>query len=74
MQLECLANYIAELALLEYNMLCYASSIIAASSMFLAKYVLVPSKRPWVRNKSKITTLISSLLPSSSLAAPCNLC
>ncbi|KAK4745069.1 hypothetical protein SAY87_011381 [Trapa incisa] len=47
MQLESLANYIAELSLLEYNMLCYAPSIVAASSIFLAKYILVPSKRPW---------------------------
>ncbi|XP_058189712.1 cyclin-A1-1 [Rhododendron vialii] len=47
MQLECLANYIAELSLLEYNMLCYAPSVIAASAIFLAKYMLIPSKRPW---------------------------
>ncbi|KAJ4838348.1 hypothetical protein Tsubulata_026396 [Turnera subulata] len=47
MQLECLANYITELSLLEYSMLCYAPSIIAASAIFLAKYMLLPSKRPW---------------------------
>lgn len=47
MQLECLANYLAELSLLEYNMLCYAPSVIAASAIFLAKYILIPSKRPW---------------------------
>ncbi|XP_044510683.1 cyclin-A1-1-like [Mangifera indica] len=47
MQLECLANYIAELSLLEYSMLCYAPSLIAASAIFLAKYILIPSKRPW---------------------------
>lgn len=49
MQLECLAGYMAELSLLEYSMLCHAPSIVAASSIFLAKYILVPSKRPWVR-------------------------
>lgn len=48
MQLKCLANYIDELSLLEYSMLCYALSLEAASSIFLAKYMLVPSKRPWV--------------------------
>lgn len=48
MQLECLANYIAELSLLEYSMLCYAPSLIAASAIFLANYILLPSKRPWV--------------------------
>ncbi|PSS19901.1 Cyclin-A1-1 like [Actinidia chinensis var. chinensis] len=47
MQLECLANYLAELSLLEYSMLCYAPSVIAASAIFLAKYILIPSKRPW---------------------------
>ncbi|KAK6132278.1 hypothetical protein DH2020_033978 [Rehmannia glutinosa] len=47
LQLECLANYIAELSLLEYNMLCFAPSLIAASSIFLARFILLPSKRPW---------------------------
>ncbi|GLT77909.1 hypothetical protein SLA2020_494630 [Shorea laevis] len=47
MQLECLANYIAELSLLEYSMLCYAPSLIAASAIFLAKFILLPSRSPW---------------------------
>ncbi|KAJ8762900.1 hypothetical protein K2173_023029 [Erythroxylum novogranatense] len=47
MQLECMANYITELSLVEYSMLCYAPSLLAASSIFLAKYILLPSKRPW---------------------------
>ncbi|CAI9115443.1 OLC1v1016345C1 [Oldenlandia corymbosa var. corymbosa] len=47
LQLECLANYIAELSLLEYSMLCYAPSLIAASTIFLAKYILAPANRPW---------------------------
>ncbi|XP_039070151.1 cyclin-A1-1-like [Hibiscus syriacus] len=47
MQLECMANYIAELSLLEYNMLCYAPSLVAASAIFLAKFMLVPAKKPW---------------------------
>ncbi|XP_057973703.1 cyclin-A1-4-like isoform X2 [Malania oleifera] len=47
LQLECLANYIAELSLLEYSMLCYAPSLIAASATFLAKFILLPSKKPW---------------------------
>lgn len=47
LQLECLANYIAELSLLEYSMLCHAPSLIAASAIFLAKYILIPAKRPW---------------------------
>ncbi|KAK6939909.1 Cyclin, C-terminal domain [Dillenia turbinata] len=47
LQLECLANYIAELSLLEYSMLCYAPSLIAASAIFVAKYILLPSRSPW---------------------------
>ncbi|XP_028775071.1 cyclin-A1-1-like [Neltuma alba] len=47
LQLECLTNYIAELSLLEYTMLCYAPSLIAASAIFLAKFILFPSKKPW---------------------------
>ncbi|XP_048227403.1 cyclin-A1-1 isoform X2 [Ricinus communis] len=47
MQLECLANYITELSLLEYTMLGYVPSLIAASAIFLAKYILLPSRRPW---------------------------
>jgi len=46
--LECLTNYIAELSLLEYSMLCYAPSLIAASAIFLAKFILFPSTKPWV--------------------------
>ncbi|KAL2317831.1 hypothetical protein Fmac_031707 [Flemingia macrophylla] len=47
LQLECLTNYIAELSLLEYTMLSYPPSLIAASAIFLAKFILFPSKRPW---------------------------
>lgn len=49
MQLECMSNYIAELSLLEYTMLSYSPSLVAASSIFLAKYILDPTRRPWVR-------------------------
>ncbi|XWS21668.1 hypothetical protein CRYUN_Cryun30bG0074300 [Craigia yunnanensis] len=63
MQLECMANYIAELSLLEYSMLCYAPSLTAASAIFLAKFVLVPSKRPW-----------NSTLQHYTLYKPSDLC
>ena len=48
LHLEFLANYIAELSLLEYNLLSYPPSLIAASAVFLARYVLQPTKYPWV--------------------------
>ncbi|KAL8110289.1 cyclin-A1-4-like [Apium graveolens] len=47
MQLECMTNYLAELTLLEYHMLRYAPSMIAASAGFLARYILSPSRSPW---------------------------
>nr|CAD1843398.1 unnamed protein product [Ananas comosus var. bracteatus] len=47
LQLEFLTNYVAELSLLEYNLLCYSPSLIAASSIFLARFILQPTKKPW---------------------------
>ncbi|KAK8451794.1 hypothetical protein SEVIR_5G005850v4 [Setaria viridis] len=47
LHLEFLASYIAELSLLEYNLLSYPPSLIAASAIFLAKFVLQPTKYPW---------------------------
>lgn len=48
MQLEYLADYVADLSLLEYDMLKYTPSLIAASATFLAKYILLSTKNPWV--------------------------
>lgn len=48
MHLEFLANYICELSLLEYSLLCYLPSLVAASSVFLARFILKPAKNPWV--------------------------
>ncbi|KAL9234745.1 hypothetical protein vseg_009577 [Gypsophila vaccaria] len=48
-QLEYFANYVAELSLLEYHMLQYAPSLIAASAVFLAKYIFDSSHKPWNR-------------------------
>ncbi|KAK7282697.1 hypothetical protein RIF29_11676 [Crotalaria pallida] len=48
LQLEYLADYLTELSLLEYAMLKYTPSLVAASATFLAKYVLLlPRKKPW---------------------------
>ncbi|KAG0498226.1 hypothetical protein HPP92_002917 [Vanilla planifolia] len=47
LHLEFLANYVAELSLPEYSMLCYSPSQISAASVFVAKFILHPSKRPW---------------------------
>ncbi|XP_074337231.1 cyclin-A1-1-like [Apium graveolens] len=47
MDLECMSNYLAELSLRDYHMLRYSPSVIAASSVFLARYILLPSRTPW---------------------------
>ncbi|KAL5559662.1 hypothetical protein UlMin_035873 [Ulmus minor] len=46
-QLESMARYLSELSLLDYGMLFYSPSLIAASAFFLAKYIFLPSERPW---------------------------
>nr|XP_043615742.1 cyclin-A1-3-like [Erigeron canadensis] len=47
MRLEFLASYISDLSLLRYSMLRYAPSLIAASAIFLARFLLMPSLKPW---------------------------
>ncbi|XP_071713512.1 cyclin-A1-4-like [Rutidosis leptorrhynchoides] len=42
-----LASYISELSLMDYGMLCYAPSVVAASAIFLARFMLSPSQKPW---------------------------
>ncbi|KAG8372933.1 hypothetical protein BUALT_Bualt12G0118600 [Buddleja alternifolia] len=42
-----MASWLAELSLLSYSMLRFLPSLVAASSVFLAKYILSPSERPW---------------------------
>ncbi|KAH0896793.1 hypothetical protein HID58_046361 [Brassica napus] len=44
---ESLASYLSELSLLDYAMLRYAPSLVAASAVFLARYILHPSRKPW---------------------------
>lgn len=54
-QLEYLAGYIAELSLLEYRMLVYSPSLIAAASVFLAKSIMQPTIHPWSEKLSRYT-------------------
>ncbi|XP_010416680.1 PREDICTED: cyclin-A1-2-like [Camelina sativa] len=44
---ECLACYLTELSLLDYAMLRYTPSLVAASAVFLTQHVLHPSRKPW---------------------------
>ncbi|KAK4493480.1 hypothetical protein RD792_005980 [Penstemon davidsonii] len=45
--LECVARLITWLSLFSDSVLCYLPSTIAASSVFLARYILVPTNTPW---------------------------
>ncbi|KAE8817452.1 Ttam-3A [Hordeum vulgare] len=47
LNLEFLSNYVAELSLLEYSLLAYPPSLVAASAIFLSKFILQPAKHPW---------------------------
>ncbi|GAU11036.1 hypothetical protein TSUD_113290 [Trifolium subterraneum] len=46
-ELEYLANYLAELTLMNYGFLNFLPSMIAASAVFLARWTLDPSNHPW---------------------------
>uniref|UniRef100_A0A0D9UYN7 Uncharacterized protein n=1 Tax=Leersia perrieri TaxID=77586 RepID=A0A0D9UYN7_9ORYZ len=63
LHLEFLANYVAELSLLEYNLLSYPPSLVAASAIFLAKFILQPAKHPWALHR------LYSVGPGSNLPA-----
>ncbi|XP_027344845.1 cyclin-A2-4 [Abrus precatorius] len=47
LELEYLANYLAELTLMDYGFLNFLPSIIAASAVFLARWTLDQSNHPW---------------------------
>ncbi|KAK7389535.1 hypothetical protein VNO78_24666 [Psophocarpus tetragonolobus] len=47
LELEHLANYLAELTLMDYGFLNFLPSIIAASAVFLARWTLDQSNHPW---------------------------
>jgi cyclin A len=47
-ELEFLADYLAELTLADYSFLNFLPSVIAASSVFLARWTLDQTSHPWV--------------------------
>ncbi|CAB4303220.1 unnamed protein product [Prunus armeniaca] len=47
LELEYLANYLAELTLVDYSFLNFLPSVIAASAVFLSKWSLDQSSHPW---------------------------
>lgn len=47
-ELEFMANYLAELTLIQYSFLQFLPSLVAASVVFLARWTLNQSEHPWV--------------------------
>ncbi|XP_027356133.1 putative cyclin-A3-1 [Abrus precatorius] len=47
LQIEFLGSYIAELSLLDYNCIRFLPSIVAASVIFLARFIIWPDVHPW---------------------------
>ncbi|KAK1434092.1 hypothetical protein QVD17_11010 [Tagetes erecta] len=55
LELEHLASYLAELTLIDYNFLVFLPSNIAASAVFLARWMLDQSCQPWDRTLEHYT-------------------
>ncbi|OAY84046.1 putative cyclin-A3-1 [Ananas comosus] len=53
--LEFLANYLAELTLLDYGCIGFLPSIVAASAVFLARFTIKPKRHPWSKQLAKYT-------------------
>ncbi|XP_039051273.1 cyclin-A2-1-like [Hibiscus syriacus] len=68
MELEFLANYLAELSLVEYNFLKFLPSLIAASAVFLARWTLNQSVHPWNPTLEHYTSYKASDLKTTVLA------
>ncbi|KAI5417366.1 putative cyclin-A3-1, variant 3 [Lathyrus oleraceus] len=47
LQMEFLCNYLAELSLLDYECIRFLSSTVAASVIFLARFIIRPGVHPW---------------------------
>ncbi|KAF7830233.1 cyclin-A2-2-like isoform X1 [Senna tora] len=67
-ELEFLANYLAELTLVEYSFLTFLPSLIAASAVFLARWTLNQSEHPWNPTLEYYTNYKASDLKTTVLA------
>ncbi|KAE8795806.1 cyclin-A3-2-like [Hordeum vulgare] len=66
-KLEFLCSYLAELSLLDYDCIQFNPSVVAAACLFLARFTITPTARPWnltlQRNtKYKVSDLKSCIL------------
>ncbi|CAH1422573.1 unnamed protein product [Lactuca virosa] len=67
-ELEFLANYLAELTLIDYNFLVFVPSNVAASVVFLARWMLDQSRHPWNDTLEHYTNYKPSDLKNTVLA------
>ncbi|GMI97603.1 mitotic-like cyclin 3B from Arabidopsis, CYCLIN A2;2 [Hibiscus trionum] len=67
-ELEFLANYLAELSLVEYSFLKFLPSLVAASAVFLARWTLNQSVHPWNPTLEHYTGYKASQLKATVLA------
>ncbi|RDX72620.1 Cyclin-A2-1, partial [Mucuna pruriens] len=67
-KLEFLANYLAELALVDYGFFQFLPSLVAASAVFLARWTLNESEHPWNPTLVHYTNYKASDLKTAVLA------
>ncbi|PON57964.1 Cyclin [Parasponia andersonii] len=67
-ELEFMANYLAELTLVDYSFLKFLPSLIAASAVFLARWTLSQSDHPWNSTLEHYTSYKASELKNTVLA------
>ncbi|XP_044495929.1 cyclin-A2-4 [Mangifera indica] len=68
LELEYLANFLAELTLVDYDFLNFLPSVIAASAVFLARWTLDQSSHPWNATLEHYTTYRASDLKATVFA------
>jgi len=57
LQIEFLCCYLSELSMLDYTCVKYLPSLLSASAVFLARFIIRPKQHPWV---SKLRTMTGS--------------
>ncbi|CAN7083085.1 unnamed protein product [Brassica oleracea var. botrytis] len=58
LQIEFLCCYLSELSLLDYSCVKFLPSLLAASAVFLARFIIRPKQHPWKNHKVQSTCLI----------------
>ncbi|XP_037439608.1 cyclin-A3-2-like [Triticum dicoccoides] len=66
--LEFMGSYLAELSLLDYSCLRFLPSVVAASSLFLARLTIGPDTNPWGKEMHKLTGYKASELKDCIIA------